>query len=261
LIETADERLDLQTLASRVGMSAWHFHRVFKATTGITPKEYEMANRSKSFRRELDENRTITEAILESGFNSSSRFYARSNEMLGMKPSEYRAGGGKTVIRFAVGECTLGSILVAQTERGICAILLGDDPEELLRDLQNRFPRAELIGGEAEFEKTVATVIGFVERPHRDAELPLDIGGTVFQQRVWRALQAIPPGTTATYSEIAERIGSPKSVRAVAQACAANAIAIVIPCHRVVRSDGSLSGYRWGIERKRVLLQHEARLK
>ena len=175
-----------------------------------------------------------------------------------MTPTEYRGGGGKTLIKFAVGECSLGSILVAQTERGICAILLGDDPLELSRDLRNRFPRAELTGGDAEFEKTVASVIAIVERPGKDAGLPLDIGGTAFQQRVWQAIQAIPMGTTASYQEIAESIGSPKSVRAVAQACASNAIAIAIPCHRVVRSDGTLSGYRWGIERKRTLLEREA---
>jgi AraC family transcriptional regulator, regulatory protein of adaptative response / methylated-DNA-[protein]-cysteine methyltransferase len=261
VIEGAEEKVDLKTLALRVGMSAWHFHRVFKLITGITPKEYEMAYRSKRVRRELNGDGTITEAILESGFNSSSRFYEKSDEVLGMTPREYRRGGGKSVIRFALGECSLGSILVAQTERGICAILLGDDPEELLRDLEDCFPRAQLIGGDSEFEKTVAMVVGLVESPGRDAGLPLDIGGTAFQRRVWRALQAIPVGTTASYAEIAERIGSPQSMRAVAQACAANAIAIAIPCHRVVRSDGGLSGYRWGVERKRTLLDREAQVK
>ncbi len=160
-------------------------------------------------------------------------------------------------IKFAVGECSLGSILVAQSERGICAILLGDDPEELTRDLQDRFPRAVLIGGDAEFEQLVAMVVGFIQAPSIGLHLPLDIRGTAFQQRVWQALRNIPAGTTATYTEIAERIGAPKAVRAVAQACAANALAVAIPCHRVVRNDGALSGYRWGVERKRALLKME----
>ena len=175
-----------------------------------------------------------------------------------MTPTNYRAGGANTEIRFAIGECSLGSILVAQSERGVCAILLGDDPDKLARDLQDRFPRANLIGGDAEFEQLVAKVVGFVEAPGLGLDLPLDVQGTAFQQRVWQALREIPAGETASYAEIANRIGAPKSVRAVAQACAANALAVAIPCHRVVRNDGGLSGYRWGVERKRALLKKEA---
>jgi AraC family transcriptional regulator of adaptative response/methylated-DNA-[protein]-cysteine methyltransferase len=160
-------------------------------------------------------------------------------------------------IRFAVGECSLGSILVARSGRGVCAILLGHDADALARDLQDRFPRARLIGGDAGFEDLVAKVIGFVEAPGLGLDLPLDLRGTAFQQRVWQALREIPAGATVSYTDIANRIGLPKSVRAVAQACAANAIAVAIPCHRVVRNDGGLSGYRWGIERKRALLQRE----
>ena len=174
-----------------------------------------------------------------------------------MTPSRYRAGGDRTPIRFAVGECSLGSILVARSERGVCAILLGDDPDVLARDLQDRFPRAQLIGGELEFETLVARVVGFVESPARGLDLPLDVRGTAFQQRVWQALCAIPSGETASYAEIARRIGAPRSVRAVAQACGANALAVAIPCHRVVRTDGALSGYRWGVERKHALLERE----
>jgi AraC family transcriptional regulator of adaptative response/methylated-DNA-[protein]-cysteine methyltransferase len=196
--------------------------------------------------------------MYEAGFNSSGRFYAQSSEMLGMTPGAFRAGGARSAIRFAVGECSLGSVLVAATEKGVCAILMGDDPEALVRGLQDRFPRAELTGGDREFEATVAKVLSFVEAPKLGLELPLDVRGTAFQQRVWQALRAIPAGTTASYSDIAERIGAPKSVRAVAQACGANAIAVAIPCHRVVRQDGGLSGYRWGVERKRVLLDREA---
>jgi AraC family transcriptional regulator of adaptative response/methylated-DNA-[protein]-cysteine methyltransferase len=177
--------------------------------------------------------------------------------MLGMAPSAFRRGGEKEVIRFAVGQCSLGAILVAQSKRGICAISLGDDPEALLRDLQDQFPRAQLIGGDREFEQTVAKVVGCVHRPSVGFDLPLDIRGTVFQQRVWKALAEIPIGSRLSYSELASRIGAPKSVRAVAQACGANKLAVAIPCHRVVRQDGELAGYRWGIERKRRLLQNE----
>jgi AraC family transcriptional regulator of adaptative response/methylated-DNA-[protein]-cysteine methyltransferase len=257
-IEAADEIPTLDELAHNAGMSPFYFHRVFKAVTGVTPKGYASADRAKRIRRKLaDTDATVTSAIYGAGFNSNGTFYATSNEVLGMKPTEYRAGGANTEIRFAVGECSLGSILVATSERGVCAILLGDDPDALVRDLQDHFPRARLIGGDAEFEDLVAKVVGFVEAPRHGLDLPLDIAGTAFQQRVWQALRGIPPGETATYTEIARRIGAPKSVRAVAQACGANALAVAIPCHRVVRNDGALSGYRWGVERKRALLEKE----
>ncbi|MEA2175708.1 MAG: AraC family transcriptional regulator [Blastocatellia bacterium] len=259
LIEESEELPGLERLASHAGLSAYHFHRVFKATTGLTPKGYAAANRARRVRGTLDRSSTVTEAIYDAGYNSNGRFYETSNKVLGMTPSNYRAGGASTEIRFAVGECSLGSILVARSERGVCAILLGDDPDELARDLQNRFPRANLIGGDGEFEQLVSQVVGFVEAPALGLDLPLDVRGTAFQQRVWQALQKIPAGSTASYADIAHRIGSPKSVRAVAQACGANALAVAIPCHRVVRNDGALSGYRWGVERKRALLEREAR--
>jgi len=211
-------------------------------------------------REQLGEGKaSVTEAIYGAGFNSNSRFYEKSNEVLGMTPTAYRKGGAQAQIRFAIGECSPGSILVARSDRGVCAILLGDDPEELARDLQDRFPNAELIGGDAGFEDLVAKVVGFVEAPQLGLDLPLDLRGTAFQERVWQALREIPAGKTASYAEIARRIGEPKSVRAVAQACGANKIAVAIPCHRVVRNDGALSGYRWGVERKRALLEKEAR--
>jgi AraC family transcriptional regulator of adaptative response/methylated-DNA-[protein]-cysteine methyltransferase len=258
LIETSPRMPSLEHLARHVGLSVFHFHRVFKAVTGLTPRAYGIAHRGKRVRKELGRNRTVSRAIYESGYNSNARFYGESQQVLGMTPTAYRAGGANAEIRFAIGECSLGAILVAASERGVCAILLGDDPEALARDLQDRFPRATLIGGDSEFEELVSRVVGFVEAPALGLDLPLDVRGTAFQQRVWQALREIPPGSTASYAEIASRIGSPKSVRAVAGACAANSLAVAIPCHRVVRTDGSLSGYRWGVERKRALLQREA---
>jgi AraC family transcriptional regulator of adaptative response/methylated-DNA-[protein]-cysteine methyltransferase len=257
-IENASEIPSLDELAQRAGMSLHHLHRVFKDVTGVTPKAYAAAHRARRVRHELDRSDTVTDAIYGAGYGSNGRFYAESNHVLGMTPTEYRAGGADTEIRFAVGECSLGSILVAQSPRGVCAILMGDDPDELARNLQDRFPHARLIGGDAEFEQLIAKVVGFVEAPRLGLDLPLDVRGTAFQQRVWQALREIPAGKTVSYTELATRIGLPKSVRAVAQACAANALAVAIPCHRVVRNDGGLSGYRWGVERKRALLERES---
>jgi AraC family transcriptional regulator of adaptative response/methylated-DNA-[protein]-cysteine methyltransferase len=258
LIESADKAPTLDELAKAADMSRYYFHRVFKATTGLTPKAYATAQRAQRIRDALPASGSVTEAIYDAGFNSGGRFYAKSNEAPGMTPTKYRAGGPDTSIRFAIGECSLGAILVAATEDGVCAILLDDDADALIRDLQKRFPKAQLIGGDIEFEQLVAKVVGLVEAPQIGLDLPLDVRGTAFQQRVWKALRNIPAGETASYADIAESIGSPKSVRAVAGACAANAIAIAIPCHRVVRSDGGLSGYRWGVERKKALLEREA---
>jgi len=260
LIEDAEEMPALDTLADAVGMSRFHFHRVFKAVTGLTPKAYATAHRTSRVRDELTRSATVTDAIYGAGFNSNGRFYATSSKVLGMTPTDFRAGGSGASIRFAVGECSLGSILVAASEKGVCAILLGDDPDRLTRDLQDRFPKARLTGDDAEFQRWVARVVGFVEAPRLGLDLPLDVRGTAFQQRVWRALSEIPVGSTVSYAEIAEKIGAPKAVRAVAQACAANTLAVAIPCHRVVRSDGALTGYRWGVERKRALLDREATL-
>lgn len=259
LIETAAAPPSLEQLAQEAVLSPFHFHRVFKAITGLTPRQYAVAHRRQRVRSALDGNSTVTRAIYQSGYNSNGRFYAESQQVLGMTPTVYRAGGANTAIHFALGECSLGSILVARSELGVCAILLGDDPEALARDLQNRFPHAELIGGDPGFEQVVARVVGLVETPGVGLDLPLDVRGTAFQQRVWQALQEIPLGETASYSEIAHRIGSPTSARAVARACGANPLAVAIPCHRVVRNDGELSGYRWGVERKRALLEREGR--
>jgi AraC family transcriptional regulator of adaptative response/methylated-DNA-[protein]-cysteine methyltransferase len=258
-IESAEELPGLAELAKSAGVSVFYFHRLFKKITGVTPKVYGTACRSERVREKLvDGKSSVTEAIYDAGFNSNGRFYAKSNEVLGMTPTAFRDGGLDTDIKFAVGECSLGSILVARSQKGVCSILLGDDPEELVRDLQDRFPRANLLGGNRDFETVVAHVVGFVEDPKIGLDLPLDVRGTVFQERVWRALTEIPVGQTTSYAEIARRIGAPKSVRAVAAACAANKIAVAIPCHRVVKNDGALSGYRWGVERKLALLKAEA---
>ncbi|MGV6874380.1 bifunctional DNA-binding transcriptional regulator/O6-methylguanine-DNA methyltransferase Ada [Pseudochelatococcus sp. B33] len=258
IIDEADDVPRLDDLAARAGMSPHYFHRQFKAITGLTPRAYAAAHRAKRVREELPAASSVTDAIYAAGFNASSRFYDQSPDMLGMTPSAYRNGGKDADIRFAVGQCSLGAILVARSDRGICAISLGDDPDALVRDLQDRFPQARLTGDDPDFAGLVARVVGFVEAPRIGLDLPLDIRGTAFQTRVWQALRDIPAGQTASYSEIARRIGAPRAVRAVAGACAANAIAVAIPCHRVVRTDGDLSGYRWGVPRKRALLDKEA---
>jgi len=259
LIEEAEVPLKLQDLAAAVGMGRFHFHRQFKAITGLTPKAYGGAHRARRVRTELAEaGNSVTQAIHGAGFNASSRFYETSNEVLGMTPTAYRNGGKDTDIRFAIGACSLGALLVACSDKGICAITLGDDPDALARELQDRFPQANLLGGDAAFEELVATVVGFVEAPQLGLDLPLDLRGTAFQQRVWQALRALPAGQTVSYADLARRIGQPKAIRAVASACAANGIAVAVPCHRVVRTDGALSGYRWGVERKKALLAREA---
>jgi AraC family transcriptional regulator of adaptative response/methylated-DNA-[protein]-cysteine methyltransferase len=253
-----DEVPALAELAALAGLSPHHFHRVFRAATGVTPKSYAERVRAERMKAALDGGGSVTDAIYEAGYASSSRFYERSGAQLGMTPSAWRDGGRGARIRFAVGQCDLGAILVAATETGVCAIELDDDPEALVRRLQDRFPKAELVGADPAFEATVARVVGFVQAPGRGLDLPLDVRGTAFQEKVWQALRRIPAGRTATYAEIARAIGMPRAVRAVAAACAANPVALAIPCHRVVRSDGALSGYRWGVERKRALLAREA---
>lgn len=257
-IEAADEPLSLAELAADARLSPWHFHRLFKTITGLTPKAYAGAHRANRMRDALTGKASVTAAIYDAGYGASSRFYEKCGDILGMTATAYRNGGQDTEIRFAVGECSLGSVLVARSARGVCALTLGDDPDALVRDLQDRFPRAELVGGDSGFEALVAQVVGLVDNPAAGMGLPLDMRGTAFQQRVWKALQAIPAGQTVSYAELARRIDAPRSVRAVARACASNPIAIAIPCHRVIRQDGAPSGYRWGVERKRALLEREA---
>lgn len=259
-IERADTPPALADLAADAGISSFHLHRLFKQETGLTPKAYATAFRAQRVREQLGATPTVTQAIYDAGFNSHSRFYQESDSRLGMPPRAFRAGGADADIHFAIGQTSLGAVLVAGSPRGICAILLGDDPETLLRDLQDQFPKARLLGADPAFEQWVAQVVGLVDAPGLGTDLPLDVRGTAFQERVWRALREIPAGTTISYTELASRIGSPASVRAVAQACGANRLAVAIPCHRVVRIGGELAGYRWGVDRKRELLRREAQI-
>ena len=258
IIEESEEEPSLEELAGAICRSPSYFHRVFKAVTGLTPKDYAAARRANKVRQGLASANSVTEAIYDAGFNSSGRFYANSTDMLGMTPSHYRAGGTNEQIKFAVGQTSLGAMLVASSKTGVAAILLGEDPDKLVRNLQDRFPKARFIGGDRDYEALVARVVGFVETPTIGLDLPLDVRGTAFQQRVWQALREVRVGETVCYAEIARRIGSPQAARAVAAACAANNLAVAIPCHRVVRNDGSLSGYAWGVERRRALLDREA---
>ncbi|MEJ7838875.1 MAG: bifunctional DNA-binding transcriptional regulator/O6-methylguanine-DNA methyltransferase Ada [Thermomicrobiales bacterium] len=257
-IDASEESLSLDDLAAEAGMSRFHFHRVFREVTGVTPKAYETALRSSRMRTGLASGTTVTEAIYDAGFASNGRFYASTNETLGMTPGTFRRGGADMTIRWAFGESSLGKVLVAATDVGICSIMLGDDVAALQDELVQRFPRATMIDGDEYFASTVAAAVGCIEEPGRSDQLPLDIRGTAFQQRVWQALRAVPRGSTVSYGELADRIGSPGAARAVASACSQNKIAVAIPCHRAVGKDGALTGYRWGIERKRALLQRES---
>jgi AraC family transcriptional regulator of adaptative response/methylated-DNA-[protein]-cysteine methyltransferase len=258
LIESSEEALSLKELAAAAGLSQYHFHRLFKEVVGVTPKQYAAAQRAKRIRSELHQETSVTQAIYNSGFETSSSFYQGASNMLGMTPTEYKQGANGIAIQFAVRQSYLGWVLVAATERGICAIEFGDMPDDLINQLQSRFPQAQFREADSTFTNWVEQVVDFVETPQRGFNLPLDIQGTAFQQRVWQILQTIPSGSTASYAAIAQQIGNPKAVRAVARACATNQLAVAIPCHRVVSSDGTLSGYRWGVDRKRALLAREA---
>jgi AraC family transcriptional regulator of adaptative response/methylated-DNA-[protein]-cysteine methyltransferase len=250
---------DIESLAAVAGMSPSHFHRTFKRHTGLTPKAYATAHRAQRLRDALPRSRAVISAMLDSGFNSVARFYDSAPAALGMSPSTFRAGGAGASIRYAIGRCTLGRILVAASDRGVCALSLGDDPDELVRDLQRRFPGAEHIARNKSFTELVRKVITFVDDPSIGWSLPLDLRGTAFQHRVWQALREIPLGTTQTYAELAARIGRPTATRAVGRACGGNPVAVIVPCHRVVGKSGSLTGYRWGVDRKAKLLNQERR--
>lgn len=256
-IEAAQRPPALPALAAQAGMSASHFHRVFKAITGVTPHAYAVGCRQGRLRQALTGAEKVTGAMHDAGYPSSGRFYTEAEQTLGMTPGEFRAGGKGMRIDVAIGPCSLGYILVAHSDRGICAILLGDDAVQLRQELCDTFPHAELHDSDSAYRQRVAQVVRFVDAPCHTFDLPLDIRGTAFQQRVWQVLRTIAPGETLSYRQVAERVGAPGAVRAVANACAANRLAVVIPCHRVVRSDGTLSGYRWGIDRKRRLLAQE----
>lgn len=256
-IDSAEEPPPLAELAAGAGLSPYHFHRLFKAEMGITPRAYASERRAQRVRADLTRAPTVTRALHEAGFGSSSRFYEGAESLLGMTPSAYRRGGAGVVIRFAHARCSLGFVLVAATERGVCSILLGDEPESLRADLERRFPRADVAPAAGELGPLVERAVALVDAPARGVELPLDIRGTAFQRRVWQALSEVPPGSTRSYSELARDIGAPKAVRAVARACAQNPLAVAIPCHRALGKQGALTGYRWGLERKRALLERE----
>jgi AraC family transcriptional regulator, regulatory protein of adaptative response / methylated-DNA-[protein]-cysteine methyltransferase len=257
LLEHSAAPLPLTTLARHASLSPFHFHRLFKRLTGMTPAAYQRTQRSERLRARLRAGDSVTDAIYAAGYGSSARFYADSDATLGMSPRSYRSGGQGSLIRFAATRCWLGTLLVAATQRGVCALLLGDDADELQKDLRRRFPRAQLQAGDRRFARLLSRVVRALERPALAARLPLDLRGTVFQRRVWEALRAVPAGTTVSYAEIARRIGRPRAVRAVGQAIGANPVAVAVPCHRIIRSDGSLCGYHWGSERKRALLERE----
>ncbi|MGI9575269.1 bifunctional DNA-binding transcriptional regulator/O6-methylguanine-DNA methyltransferase Ada [Alloalcanivorax xenomutans] len=256
-MEQAETPPTLNQLAEQASLSPHHFHRVFKRILGVTPKSYASAIRARQLREGLQRDGRITDAIFDAGYNSSGRFYTQARALLGMEPARFRDGGNGERIEVALGQCSLGALLVARSGQGICAIALGDDADTLLRECQDHFPKADLRPGGDRFDALVARVAALMEHPEQEPDLPLDIRGTAFQQKVWQALRRVPAGETLSYAELARRIGSPKAVRAVAGACANNPLAVVIPCHRVVRSDGDVSGYRWGVERKRALLERE----
>ena len=257
LLRKSETIPSLAELADAAGISPFHFHRVFKQITGATPRDYGRSHRLGNFAEKLETGQPVTEAIYASGFGSSSRAYEAAPAGLGMTPGTRRRGGAGQTIRFATVETPLGWALVAATERGTCMTALADDREKLEASLRQRFPAATVIADDAGLKDWADRIVGFITDPDRNLDLPLDIQGTAFQARVWRALQKIPPGQTATYTDIAAALGQPRAVRAVAQACASNKLAVVVPCHRVVRRDGDLAGYRWGVERKRALLDRE----
>ncbi|HLN09718.1 MAG TPA: bifunctional DNA-binding transcriptional regulator/O6-methylguanine-DNA methyltransferase Ada [Xanthobacteraceae bacterium] len=260
-IEAAEEPVPLAALAAAAGLSPAWFHRTFRRIVGVTPKAYADAHRQRRVQDQLSAGSAVTQAIYGAGFNSSGRFYEATPGMLGMTPSAYRAGGRGETIRYAVGHSSLGCVLVAATDRGVAAITLGDAAAPLVADLRRRFPEADLREADAEFSSWVEAIVHIVDEPSSagSLSLPLDIRGTAFQRRVWEVLMSIPAGETLSYSEVAARLGQPAAVRAVAGACAANPLAVAIPCHRVTAADGRLAGYRWGVARKQRLLASEKR--
>jgi AraC family transcriptional regulator of adaptative response/methylated-DNA-[protein]-cysteine methyltransferase len=258
-IERAAETPSLAELASTAGVSSAHFHRTFKRVLGVTPKAYAEACRTKRLEASLRSRQTVTDALYEAGFGSSGRFYEAAPSLFGMTPSAYRAGGHSEVLQYAVCPCSLGFVLVAVSARGVCAVLLGDAPESLAADLAQRFPRASLSVAHDALQTVSASVVRLVDDPRLPSTVALDIRGTAFQRRVWEALRAIPVGATCSYTELSRRLGNARAVRAVARACGANPLAVVVPCHRVVGAAGQLTGYRWGVDRKQRLLDKERR--
>ncbi len=257
IIENGETHLKLDELATRVNLSPYHFHRLFKKIVGVTPKQYASRHQSQRFQQNLKSSPSITDAIYSAGFSSSGSAYDRNQDQLAMKPKDYRSGAVGITISYGLAHCYLGWVIVVATDRGICAIEFGDDPDILPDQVQSRFPKAQLIKADIGFDSLIKEVVDFIKAPEDTFQLPLDIQGTAFQQRVWNVLRQIKPGKTLSYSDIASRIGNPSAVRAVASACGSNKIAVIIPCHRVIAKDGKVSGYRWGTERKKMLLESE----
>jgi AraC family transcriptional regulator of adaptative response/methylated-DNA-[protein]-cysteine methyltransferase len=259
VIETAETAPNLEALAQRAGLSPFHFHRLFKAETGVTPAQYASAVKDRRAKAALKGGASVTEAVYDAGYGSASRFYEGADTRFGMRPRAYRDGGAGEEIKLAVAPCTLGWVLAAATDKGLCAIEIGDDPEAMIEVFSHNFKNAKAVENDAALTRIVEQVVEAIDTPERAAmkDLPLDIRGTAFQRRVWDALRRIPRGETWTYAQVAEAIGAPKAVRAVGMACGSNPVSIVIPCHRVVGSNRKLTGYRWGVERKRELLKRE----
>jgi AraC family transcriptional regulator of adaptative response/methylated-DNA-[protein]-cysteine methyltransferase len=255
-----EEPLNLSTLAGRFRISPFRLQRTFKKVTGLSPRQYADACRMKLLKNQLRRGRSVADALYEAGYGSSSRLYERAPAQLGMTPATYGKGGAGVAIRYALAPCRLGRpgwILVGATDRGVCAVRMGDSADELERDLRAEFPRATLSGSHPQLARWLNSIVKHLQGSHPEIEIPVDVQATAFQRRVWQALAKIPYGTTQSYKEIAKGIGNPKAVRAVGHACAANPVAVIVPCHRAVRSDGKLGGYRWGLERKQALLEYE----
>jgi AraC family transcriptional regulator of adaptative response/methylated-DNA-[protein]-cysteine methyltransferase len=261
LISDAVEPVKVDALAEQLGISRFHLQKLFQQFLGIGPKQYIKAVRASQLSKALDGQPSVTEALFEAGYDSSSAYYADGATRIGMSARTYRRHGEGMQIRYAFGNSRFGQVIVAATERGVCSILFGDTQAELAADLRDRFSKATIVQDTKALSQLVVDVLAGIEHPELASQLPLDIQGTAFQEKVWVALRNIAPGDTATYSEIAARIGKPTAARAVATACAANPIAVIVPCHRVVRTGGDVSGYRWGVERKKRLLAHEVQSK
>lgn len=252
-IESADAPIGLEALAAHVGYAPHHFHRLFKRATGVTPAAYARGLRARRAARALTEEDRVTDAIYEAGYSGPSRFYETANARLGMTPSAWKRGGAGVTIRWTVAQTSLGPLLVAATDKGLCRVAF----DEAADDLARRFPAADIVAGGSALADLAARVVAEVESPGRDTDLPLDVQGTAFQEAVWQALRAIPPGETRSYAQLAAQVGKPGAVRAAGSACGANNVAVIIPCHRVQRTDGSMGGYAYGVDRKRVLRRRE----
>lgn len=256
-IETSEAIPSLEALATRSGYSRFHFLRMFRDHTGVTPRSYAEGVRARRLSASLAEGSRVADAVADAGYGSESRVYEKTATLLGMTPGAARRGGEGETIRAAFADCPFGRLLVGATGTGVCFIGFAEPDDALMGDLRRRFPRAQVVTDDAALAETVRAVLAFLEEPKQALDLPLDLRGTAFQQRVWQTLCKIPPGETRTYAQLAEMVGNPAAIRAVARSCAVNPVSLAVPCHRVIGSDGGLTGYRWGVPRKQALLQRE----